>query len=43
VRALVSGSEFYDVKVRIQPLAAARWKAVRRRALEDLNLWPSDS
>ncbi len=30
VRALVSGSEFYDVKVRIQPLAAARWKAVRR-------------
>jgi uncharacterized Zn finger protein len=31
VRALVSGSEIYEVKVRIQPLAAARWKAVRRR------------
>ena len=30
VRALVSGSEIYEVKVRIQPLAAARWKAVRR-------------
>ncbi len=29
-RALVSGSEIYEVKVRIQPLAAARWKAVRR-------------
>ena len=29
VRALVSGSDFYEVKVRIQPLAAARWKAVR--------------
>jgi uncharacterized Zn finger protein len=31
VRALVSGSAFYDVKVRIQPLAATRWKAVRRQ------------
>jgi uncharacterized Zn finger protein len=30
VRALVSGSAFYDVRVRIQPLAAKRWKAVRR-------------
>ncbi len=30
VRALVAGSEIYEVKVRIQPLAAARWKAVRR-------------
>jgi len=30
VRALVSGTDFYDVKVGIQPLAAARWKAVRR-------------
>jgi uncharacterized Zn finger protein len=30
VRALVSGSEIYEVKVRIQPLAAARWKVVRR-------------
>ena len=30
VRALVSGSEIYEAEVRIQPLAAARWKAVRR-------------
>ena len=30
VRALVSGSEIYEVKVGIQPIAAARWKAVRR-------------
>jgi uncharacterized Zn finger protein len=30
VRALVSGSEIYEVKVRIRPLAAARWKLVRR-------------
>jgi uncharacterized Zn finger protein len=30
VRALVSGSEIYEVQVRIQPLAAARWKIVRR-------------
>jgi hypothetical protein len=30
VRALVSGTEIYEVTVRIQPLAAARWKAVRR-------------
>jgi uncharacterized Zn finger protein len=30
VRALVSGSEIYEVEVRIAPLAAARWKAVRR-------------
>ena len=30
VRALVSGTEIYEVKVRIQPLAAARWKVVRR-------------
>ncbi len=30
VRALVSGSEIYEVSVRIQPLAAPRWKAVRR-------------
>ncbi len=30
VRALVSGSEIYEVKVRIQPLAAPRWKTVRR-------------
>lgn len=29
VRALVSGSEIYEVKVRVQPLAAARWKGVR--------------
>ncbi len=31
VRALVSGNEIYQVKVRIRPLAAARWKAVRRQ------------
>ncbi len=30
VRALVSGSEIYEAKVGIEPLAAARWKAVRR-------------
>ncbi len=30
VRALVSGSEIYEVKVGIEPLAPARWKAVRR-------------
>jgi uncharacterized Zn finger protein len=30
VRALVSGSEIYEAKVRVQPLAVARWKAVRR-------------
>ena len=30
VRAPVSGNEIYEVKARIQPLAAARWKAVRR-------------
>jgi uncharacterized Zn finger protein len=30
VRALVSGSEIYEVKVRIDRLAAAGWKAVRR-------------
>jgi uncharacterized Zn finger protein len=30
VRALVSGSEIYEAQVRIEPLAAARWKAVRR-------------
>lgn len=30
VRALVSGSEIYEVKVGIEPLAAVRWKAVRR-------------
>ena len=30
VRALVSGSEIYEVEVRIAPLAASRWKAVRR-------------
>ncbi len=30
VRALVSGTEIYEVKVRIRPLAAPRWKAVRR-------------
>ncbi|MGB8932293.1 MAG: SWIM zinc finger family protein, partial [Anaeromyxobacteraceae bacterium] len=29
VRALVSGTEIYDVKVRIRPLAPARWKTVR--------------
>jgi uncharacterized Zn finger protein len=31
VRALVSGSSIYQVEVRIQPLAAARWKEVRRQ------------
>lgn len=31
VRALVSGSDIYQVEVRIQPLAADRWKAVRRQ------------
>jgi len=30
VRALVSGNDLYEVKVAIEPLAAARWKAVRR-------------
>jgi uncharacterized Zn finger protein len=30
VRALVSGSDLYEVAVRIEPLAPARWKAVRR-------------
>ncbi|HET8539758.1 MAG TPA: SWIM zinc finger family protein [Anaeromyxobacter sp.] len=30
VRALVSGTEIYEAKVRIEPLVAARWKAVRR-------------
>jgi uncharacterized Zn finger protein len=30
VRALVSGSSIYEAKVGIQPLAPARWKAVRR-------------
>lgn len=30
VRALVSGTEIYEVTVRIRPLAAARWAAVRR-------------
>jgi uncharacterized Zn finger protein len=30
VRALVSGREFYEARVRIEPLSAARWKAVRR-------------
>jgi uncharacterized Zn finger protein len=29
VRALVSGSEIYEVTIAITPLAAARWKAVR--------------
>lgn len=30
VRALVSGTDFYEVAVRIQPLAPARWRSVRR-------------
>jgi uncharacterized Zn finger protein len=30
VRALVSGSDIYEVEVRIEPLAAPRWKRVRR-------------
>jgi uncharacterized Zn finger protein len=30
VRALISGSEIYEVTIRIRPLAAPRWKAVRR-------------
>jgi uncharacterized Zn finger protein len=30
VRARVSGSELYEARVRIAPLAAARWAAVRR-------------
>jgi uncharacterized Zn finger protein len=30
VRALVSGSEIYEVTIAIVPLAAARWKAVRK-------------
>jgi uncharacterized Zn finger protein len=30
VRALVSGSEIYDVTIAVAPLAAARWKAVRK-------------
>jgi len=30
VRALVSGSEIYEVEARIAPLAAARWKRVRK-------------
>jgi uncharacterized Zn finger protein len=29
VRALVSGSDIYEVTVRVEPLAAARWKRVR--------------
>jgi uncharacterized Zn finger protein len=30
VRALVSGSDVYDVTIAVAPLAAARWKAVRK-------------
>ncbi len=30
VRAIVSGSEIYDVTIAVVPLAAARWKAVRK-------------
>jgi uncharacterized Zn finger protein len=30
VRALVSGTDVYEVRVRLRPLAAARWEAVRR-------------
>jgi uncharacterized Zn finger protein len=30
VRAVVSGSEIYDVTIAVAPLAAARWKAVRK-------------
>lgn len=30
VRALVSGSDFYEVNIRIKPLQQARWRAVRR-------------
>jgi hypothetical protein len=30
VRAIVSGSEIYDVTIAVAPLAAARWKAVRK-------------
>jgi uncharacterized Zn finger protein len=30
VRALVSGGEIYDVTIAVAPLAAARWKAVRK-------------
>ena len=31
LRALVSGSEFYEAHVRVRPLAPARWKRVRRQ------------
>ncbi len=30
LRALVSGSEIYEARVRVEPLAPARWKRVRR-------------
>ena len=30
VRAIVSGSDIYDVTIAVTPLAAARWKAVRK-------------
>src|SRR6266702_2735556 len=30
VRALVSGTDIYDVTIAVVPLAAARWKAVRK-------------
>ncbi len=30
VRALVSGSDIYEVRIAIAPLAASRWKAVRK-------------
>lgn len=30
VRAIVSGSEMYEVTITVAPLAAARWKAVRK-------------
>jgi uncharacterized Zn finger protein len=30
IRALVMGSELYDVEIRIDPLASERWKAIRK-------------
>ncbi len=31
VSALVSGSEFYEVELRVKPLSAAKWKRIRSR------------
>jgi len=36
VRALVSGSDFYEVKIRIKPLQPARWRAVRRECADQI-------